>query len=121
MNHRKHLYSVYQRVKNNCCEQWRIDSRSFYEWYDSRLSEQRGLCVYCHLSGDTTTYYHKTFRNGRRGLTLEVDRKDNNEEYSPDNCVLACYPCNNAKSDVFLYEEFLKIGEAIGKVKKRII
>lgn len=27
-------------------------------------------------------------------------------------------PCNNGKSDVFSYEEFLKIGEAIGKAKK---
>jgi len=59
------------------------------------------------------------FRKGRRGISLEVDRKDGKKEYSPGNCVLACYPCNNAKSDVFSYNEFLEIGKVISKVKKR--
>jgi hypothetical protein len=48
---------------------------------------------------------------------LEVDRIESKESYSPENCVLACYPCNNAKSDVFAYAEFMKIGSIIGKVK----
>jgi len=69
------------------------------------------------LPGDTERCYQKHYRKDRRGFNLEVDRKDNNGEYSPENCVLACYPCNNAKSDVFSYEEFLKIGKAIGRVK----
>jgi hypothetical protein len=53
-----------------------------------------------------------------RGFYLEVDRKESKGKYSPRNCVLACYPCNNAKSDIFTYDEFRKIGEMIGKVKK---
>ena len=47
-----------------------------------------------------------------------MERKDARGQYSPENCVLACYPCNNAKSDVFSYEEFLVIGLTIGRVKK---
>ncbi len=50
---------------------------------------------------------------------MEVDRKISKANYSPENCVLACYPCNNAKSDVFTYEEFIKIGREIGKVKRK--
>jgi len=119
---RGHLYSIYQRVKNNCHDEWRVSRESFYSWYENRIREQKGLCEYCHLPGDTTKYYRSEgFRKGRRGFNLEVDRKDAQEQYSPENCVLACYPCNNAKSDVFSYEEFLKIGEAIGKAKKKCL
>src|SRR4030042_3446728 len=112
MNDRQHLYAVYQRIRNNCCEGWN-SSRDFYEWYEKRLREQKEVCEYCRLPGDTTEYYGKKFREGRRGVSLEVDKRDNKKPYSPDNCGLACYPCNNAKSDVFSYEEFLKIGKAI--------
>ena len=127
---RRHLYSVYQRIKNSkgendegiCCEEWRVNSDSFYTWYMYQVKEQNGLCEYCHLPGDTAKYYRpEGFRKGRRGFNLEVDRKDAKGQYSPENCVLAYYPCNNAKSDVFSYEEFLKIGEAVGKVKKQSI
>lgn len=119
MNHKQHLYSMYRRIRENCCEEWRMHPKNFYRWYENRVKEQKELCEYCHLPGDTEIYYQRRFRKGRRGLNLEVDRKDNNQRYSPDNCALACYPCNNAKSDIFPYEEFLKVGEAIRKVKVR--
>ena len=121
MRSRQHLYAVYHRIsiKNDCYDEWRRDSNSFYTWYENQAEKQKGLCEYCHLQGCTSEYYGKTFRKGRRGLNLEVDKKDNRKPYSPSNCVLACYPCNNAKSDVFSYEEFLEIGQAISKVKRR--
>ena len=71
------------------------------------------------MPGDTEEYYGKRFRGGRRGQRLEVERPESKEPYSPENCVLACYPCNNAKSDVFSYAEFLEIGKAIRKVAIR--
>ena len=121
MSDKQHLDSIYKRItKKKCCDEWLADPKNFYAWYENRFNEQKGLCEYCHLPGKTKAYYGKTFRKGRRGVNLEVDRKDNSQsqQYSPENCVLACYPCNNAKSDVFSYEEFLKIGEAIRKVKQ---
>ena len=120
MKSRQHLYSTYWRIKkNNCCEEWQTSSRNFYNWYQEQADKQKNRCAYCDLPGCTKQYYGKTFRKCRRGLTLEVDRKDNTKPYSPSNCVLACYPCNNAKSDVFSYEEFLEIGQVIGKIKRR--
>jgi len=121
MSDRQHLYSVYQRIKNNCCEQWQTNSNNFYEWYEKQEKKQKGKCHYCKLPGDTKDKYRGYFRDGRRGLHLEVDRKEYDQPYSPRNCVLACYPCNNAKSDVFSYEEFVKIGDKIGRVKKRTL
>lgn len=53
---------------------------------------------------------------GERGRLLEIDRKDAaNTIYDKNNCVLACYPCNNAKSDVFGHEAFEEIANAIKK------
>jgi len=119
MSDKQHLGSIYKRItKKKCCDEWLADPENFYVWYEKRLNKQKGRCKYCHLPGDTEKYYGKHFRKGRRGIHLEVDRKDNSQPYSPENCVLACYPCNNAKSDVFSYEEFLKIGEAIRNVKQ---
>jgi 5-methylcytosine-specific restriction endonuclease McrA len=103
---------------NLCCKEWLEDWNKFFVWYKKRFTKQDGLCEYCHLPGDTIMNYKKHFRKGRRGFNLEVDRKDPKGKYSPENCVLACYPCNNAKSDVFSYNEFLMIGKVIGRIKK---
>jgi len=119
MKSRQQLYSTYRRIKKaDCCNEWQTDSRSFYTWYQEQADRQENRCAYCHLPGCTEEYYGRTFRQDRRGLALEVDRKDNTKPYSPLNCVLACYPCNNAKSDVFSYDEFVEIGRTIGKIKK---
>ena len=100
------LYSVYRRIRNNCCPEWKANPQAFYTWYATQYEQQQGLCAYCHLPGDTQQHYGKYFREGRRGKRLEVDRIESKESYSPGNCVLACYPCNNAKSDVFSYHEY---------------
>jgi len=118
VNRKQHLYSIYRRIRTNCCEEWRRDPKSFYSWYQSQVREQGDVCVYCELPGNTEAYYQRTFRKGRRGVHLEVDRKDSSGRYSPDNCILACYPCNNAKSDVFSYREFEEIGQTIRRVKQ---
>lgn len=115
------LANTYRRIlhsKDGCCPGWFKDRKQFYEWYNQRFEQQDGRCEYCRLPGDTIKAgYGHYFRKGTRGKRLEVDRIKSKEPYSPDNCVLACYPCNNAKSDVFSYEDFLEIGKAIRKVK----
>jgi hypothetical protein len=114
------LSSIYRRIKNtDCCTEWKQDINVFVQWYESQFQKQNGRCIYCNLHGDTLENYGQYFRGGRRGKHLEVDRIRSKEPYSPDNCVLACYPCNNAKSDVFSYAEFVEIGEAIHKVKSK--
>ena len=39
---------------------------------------------------------------------MEIDRIKANHEYLKDNVVLACYWCNNAKSDEFSEPEFTR-------------
>ena len=80
----------------------KLKKRGFFEWYE----KQPKKCIYCGIEEeklqrifDVENGILHTKRN--RGRFLELERKDaKNNEYSPDNCALACYLCNNHKSDL---------------------
>jgi 5-methylcytosine-specific restriction endonuclease McrA len=76
-------------------------------------------CAYCGITLEMINDLaenQQLFKKNYRGWTFEVDRKNSNVEYTPDNCVMSCYWCNNAKTDEFSFEEFLDIGEVIRSV-----
>ena len=86
----------------------------FIDWYTTIEKK----CCYCNSTdAEIEKFYSKTIskRNGTRGRTLEIERI-NDTPYSRENCELSCYWCNNAKSDVFTYDQFKIIGKAIGTV-----
>lgn len=71
-------------------------------------------CHYCRIKEENFIRIWGKFYGGKtRGRKLEIDRKDNQKDYSEENCVLACAICNNAKSDKFTDEEFRKLGGVI--------
>ncbi len=106
--------------------------------YDQSKFENSFQCHYCgitenlikQLINDTKVdsintrnrFFTKRFFYGR-GKSMEIDQIDPNLGYYLDNMVLACYWCNNAKSDEFNYEEFKDhIAPAIRKIwKDRLI
>jgi 5-methylcytosine-specific restriction endonuclease McrA len=95
-----------------------IFSSKFPEAEFENLLNQK-TCHYCGISiddieklGNSKKLYKKTLR----GWNLEIDRLNSNFEYTPDNCVMCCYWCNNAKTDEFTETEFLKIGKEIKKI-----
>lgn len=98
------------------------DASGFVKWYASKA--KRG-CYYCKIAqGNVESVYGKLFKKGKgeRGRWLEIDRTDpDNTIYDKDNCVLACYPCNNAKSNVFTEKDFKEtIGPAITEVCNKL-
>jgi len=89
----------------------------FMEFYKER--EEERVCFYCKTTEAEILKLRgsgliKTKRN--RGKQMEIDRKNSNMEYSKDNVVLACYWCNNAKTDEFTMEEFEAVGKEIRKI-----
>ena len=74
------------------------------DWYVKKLKEQVYECHYCKTSIHTINELidsqklrvRKVRGDGRRGPVLEIDKQG--EKYDKDNCVLACYYCNNDKS-----------------------
>lgn len=94
------------------------DFEDFLDWY----SNQPKSCYYCDIKEEEvqeivmkgilkSSRFPQNGKIGRgqsRGVWLEVDRLKPKENYSRRNCVLACYFCNNDKSDVFHAEEYNK-------------
>ena len=85
------------------------------------MSNNKTTCSYCGISlaqieelGKRGKLNNK--RSDTRGYTLEIDRKLPNLEYSKKNCCMACYWCNNAKTDEFSPKEFKPIAEGIRRV-----
>lgn len=99
---------IYSAKKNNPEYKFKAKSkREFFEWYQ----KQPSACGYCGIEekkvrelfgGDKP--FLKTKRG--RGKSLELERRDSLlNEYSEENCILACYLCNNHKSDLISEED----------------
>lgn len=98
-----------------------LNFEDFQNWYSSQR-----CCEYCGLTEAESELLYLNFpestREGKRGKRLELDRKDPFKPYGADinNFVLACYWCNNAKTNYFSYEEFkTHIGPSIGIVNRK--
>lgn len=88
----------------------------FANWYNNSKKE----CHYCGISEResqqivmkgklTSNRFPQEGINGKgtsRGMWLEIDKYNPNGNYEIDNVVLACYFCNNDKSDVFHGDEY---------------
>ena len=81
-------------------------------------------CHYCELKKteiETLSNNRQLNKKNLRGWNLEIDRLNSNFEYTPENSVMCCYWCNNAKTDEFTEEEFKRIGQSIKTVWKERI
>ena len=89
-----------------------------FEWY----SNQPKKCHYCKLPENEMENLHLqdghvNKRYPKRGKSLELERKISSLPYTEfDNLVLACYWCNNAKTDTFTEKEFEKVGVQFNKI-----
>jgi len=113
----KKYSSIKSRVTYDLEKSW--SRKSFILWYE----RQEKICYYCNSTLDEIQKFYNLTNSKRkktRGKSLEIDRLTD-KKYSEDNCVLACYWCNNAKSDVFEAEEFKNIGKAIGSIIRKKI
>jgi 5-methylcytosine-specific restriction endonuclease McrA len=88
----------------------------------AKLRREREEKTKCHYCGIEENEFNKIWKKkfyglGKRGITLEIEHKDGNEEnWNEDNLVLACALCNNAKTNFFTYEEFKRVGNVIREI-----
>lgn len=96
--------------------QQRVSFQKFLEYYNGL----ERVCFYCSITeaeikqlSERRKIYTKRSKN--RGKSLELERIEPNESYDNlENLRLACFWCNNAKSDEFTAEEFRPIANKIG-------
>lgn len=95
-----------------------LDNEQLYllfQWWENEPK----ICYYCSLPQNALDELHKQTghvnkRYPKRGKSLEIDRRQSDLPYSEiNNLVLACYWCNNAKTDTFSEKEFLKVGQVM--------
>ncbi|MDR2476783.1 MAG: hypothetical protein LBD18_03240 [Treponema sp.] len=112
----KRIKQVYYNKKR--AEKITLPFEEFYAWYE----QQEQKCCYC---GITEAEIARLIASGKlinkrlpqRGRRLELDRKNSSKGYNDfDNLALACYWCNNAKTDTFTHEEFKKIGQGFKQI-----
>jgi len=86
------------------------------QWY-----QRPKVCYYCGVREETVQQLihegvltssrfpvgGKMKRGKCRGYYLEIERKDSNSLYTPENCELSCYFCNNDKSDIFTAPQYI--------------
>ena len=90
-----------------------IDFYKFDNWFRNTVRE----CHYCKITESITDQLwlkYPDLAKRKRGRILEIERLEPNKHYSEtENLVFACYWCNNAKTDTFSENEFMKVGKVI--------
>jgi 5-methylcytosine-specific restriction endonuclease McrA len=107
------IYALYKKKNINS------DFKLFYDFY--LKLEQIKSCEYCKIT-EIELSIIKPYTKRLRGKKLELERKIPDSNYNDlANLTLACYWCNNAKTDTFSHEEFIIIGKSISEIwKKRL-
>jgi hypothetical protein len=84
-------------------------------WYEGKITKQDFKCYYCdtsifdiNLLIDANKLKKRKILFGFRGPVLEIDKKNNDSGYTPGNCVLSCYYCNNDKSYTLDSDDYKK-------------
>ncbi len=101
-------------------------SQELADWWATQFVRQDGACCYCKTrisdiqklikAGLLRVRYVGRGGKGERGPQFEVERIDSIDNiYSPTNCKLACYYCNNDKSYIFPADDFERF---MGKSKE---
>lgn len=84
--------------------------------FKERFFTEPRKCVYCGIKEEQLKDLCKQTKRSGRGDRLEYDRINDEKDYAIDNVVLACYWCNNAKSDEYSPAEFKEIARGINRV-----
>lgn len=102
-----------------CFEYYKNTYQNVFPTKDFIKLLDQNSCEYCGVTIEKIEELankREIHKKNERGWSLEIDRINSNYEYKKDNCVMACYWCNNAKTDEFTLAEFKIVGEAIAKI-----
>jgi 5-methylcytosine-specific restriction endonuclease McrA len=102
------IKNIFATIKHNSKRKnmvFILTLEEFTNWYEGQKQE----CFYCKRS------LKECLKDDSAIKRLTIDRIDNNLEYSLTNMVLACWPCNELKWDLFTKEDMQIIGPILAK------
>lgn len=96
---------LYGRLKYDA-ERRGIPVNLTYEQYLEYTKEK-----HCHYCGQELRWVP----HGTGGVSINIDRKNNDLGYSKRNCVASCPRCNQSKRELFSYKEWYAMTEVLRK------
>lgn len=78
----------------------------------------------CHYCGRKIEWPERAFKRLSKrkyqasSRAYYLDRKDNTQGYTLDNCVVCCTVCNSVKGATLTYDEMLLLREGLTKIAK---
>ena len=105
-NRKKPYMWLYNVLKKSAIKRFGV-CQITYDDYVSLIKNTK-----CHYCGTVVILPqpHKT-QDGPENYSL--DRKDNSRGYELDNVVVSCFPCNESKSNLYTYDEWKIMTEAL--------
>lgn len=99
-------------IQHNIENSDKISTLTFKEFLTFTTINQ---CHYCGSPIEWLKY------SSKKCSAYYLDRKDNLQGYSKENCVVCCSICNRVKSNQFSYKEMVKLGRLISEIKSERI
>lgn len=102
---------IYNELKNH--RNTKVEFSISYEEFLEVINKAE--CEYC----GKKLQYNKHSKDWGKNLTRahQLDRKDNTKGYTTDNITCCCWTCNRLKSDVFTYNEFIKLSPILKEIR----
>lgn len=99
-------------AKNKTDRRRHIRSIGMHLTYEEFLEFTRTpKCHYCEILINWVPF------GSKRTSRYNLDRKDNRQGYSKENCVVCCWPCNELKGDRLTYAEMLLLRDGLKKIR----
>lgn len=75
----------------------------------------------CHYCDKTLIFnpYSRDENSNYVSRAYQLDRKDNNLGYTFENVVACCWNCNRMKSDIYSYEDFMKLSPILKEIHNK--
>lgn len=107
----------YEHILNELKHTCKKKGYTFTITYEEFLTFIDRPCNYC----DKKLAFNKHTRDSNSNYVsraYQLDRKNNSLGYTIDNVVPCCWECNRLKSNIYSYEEFMRISVVLKQINK---
>lgn len=115
---RKRPYEhIFNELYHSCKNKTKQEISITYEDFINLIQDSK--CHYC----DKELNFSKHTRDENQNYTsraYQLDRKDNSKGYVKGNLVTCCWNCNRIKSDIYSYEDFMKLSPILKEIHNNV-